>query len=104
MVKDVSKKDLMYAVMSVRNGTDINEAAETLAASTNRKYGNDMGVMEAKNFILFAIGIIIFAAILPSALSQIHAANTSGWSAAETGMWGVIRVVVIGIGIYRLIE
>ena len=65
---------------------------------------NDMGFTEAKTIILFVIGIVIFAALIPTALQTIHAANVTGWSTAETSLWNIFGLIVIGIAVYKLID
>lgn len=98
-MKGISKSALKQSAMRVKNGvTTLEQESKDFASK------NDIGVLEARALIIFAIGIIVLAAILPSALSAVHAANTSGWSTAETGIWSVLGIVVIGVAIYKLIE
>lgn len=39
--------------------------------------------------------IIMAAALVPSALTSFNAANTTGWSAEQLALWGVIGILVI---------
>lgn len=82
--------------------TVINPSEDNI--SSVRKAKNEMAMTEAKTIILFVIGIVIFAALIPTAIQTIHAANTSGWSGAETSLWNIFGLIVIGIAVYKLIE
>ena len=98
-MKSISKSALKQSAMRVYNKVStLEDESEKLASQ------NDIGVLEARALIIFAIGIIVLAAVLPSALAAVHAANTTGWSTAEVGIWSVLGIVVIGVAIYKLIE
>lgn len=71
---------------------------------TAAKSYNEDGFTEAKTIILFVIGIVIFAALIPTAIQTIHAANVTGWSTAETSLWNIFGLIVIGIAVYKLID
>ena len=96
----VSRKALFAIARRVHSGAmSLEEGVAQLQMSNP-----EMAALEAKTIILFAIGIIVLAAVIPSAMTAIHDANTTGWSGAETGIWGVMGIIVIGVAIYKLIE
>lgn len=98
----VSRKVLFAIARKVKSGAmSLDQGVAELQAQSGL---NDMAALEAKTIILFAIGIIVLAAVIPSAMTAIHGANTTGWTAAETGIWGVMGIIVIGVAIYKLIE
>jgi hypothetical protein len=47
--------------------------------------------------------VVLAAALIPSALTTFNAANTSGWSAEQIALWGVIGVIIIVAVIMLLI-
>jgi hypothetical protein len=45
--------------------------------------------------ILMAIALFIMAAILPSAISDIEGANTTGWGEGTKALWGILALIAI---------
>ena len=94
-------RNVLMSVMGYKNA-ETDEERDTVVK--NFAHDNDMGFTEAKTIILFVIGIVIFAALIPTALQTIHAANVTGWSTAETSLWNIFGLIVIGIAVYKLID
>lgn len=54
--------------------------------------------------ILFAIGIMIAAAVLPQAIGNIETASTSGWSTNAKNIWSIVGVIIVAVfvlGLYK---
>lgn len=55
--------------------------------------------MEIKDLIgivvAIAVGAIVAAAIIPSAITDITNANTTGWDSATTSVWGLLGVIIV---------
>lgn len=45
--------------------------------------------------IALAIGVFLGAALLPSALTNLFGANTTGWNTDAITMWGVSGLMVV---------
>lgn len=50
--------------------------------------------VENKVIDLF-ITVILVAALIPVALTQIFGANTSEWDASSVALWGIIGIIVV---------
>jgi len=55
------------------------------------------GAMGANEIVTLVIAIFILAALLPSAMTSIFAANTTAWSATTILMWGILPVIIIAV-------
>jgi TRAP-type mannitol/chloroaromatic compound transport system permease small subunit len=53
--------------------------------------------MDAKGYILLAVGIIVLAAVVPAAITSFFAADTSGWDAGTVALWTVIPLVIVAV-------
>ena len=95
------KKLVVATAKAVINPSEDNVSE---AKSVKRTYANESGFTEAKTIIIFVIGIVIFAALIPTAIATIHAANITGWSTAETSLWNIFGLIVIGIAVYKLVD
>ena len=51
--------------------------------------------LKTGSIITLAISLTVLAAIIPSAISDIEATNTTGWSTATTALWGIFGVVIV---------
>lgn len=51
--------------------------------------------LNAKTIVMFAVALVVMSAILPSAISNVEDANTTGWSTGATSMWGIIGIVAV---------
>ena len=64
---------------------------------------NDKGEMNPNTIIGLAIAVIVASAVLPSAISTIFNANTTGWSTGAVALWDALPIIVIAaivIGFY----
>ena len=60
--------------------------------------------MEAKWIVTLVIGIYLLASLLPSAISSLNAANTTGWTAEQIAIWSVVSIVILAIIIIKITE
>lgn len=65
---------------------------------------NEQAMLEAKYIITLVIGIYLFSALLPSAISALNGANTTGWTATQIAIYAVIGVVVLAVVIIKITE
>lgn len=61
-------------------------------------------MLEAKYIITLVIGIYLFSALLPSAITALNGANTTGWTSVQTAIYAVIGVVVLAVVIIKITE
>lgn len=55
-----------------------------------------MGIARGIGGILgICLGCYMFASTIPGALSAINAANTTGWTDAQTALWPVVGIIVL---------
>jgi len=85
------------------------EAQKNLEVATavykaNRTPENEQAMLEAKYIITLVIGIYLFSALLPSAISALNSANTTGWTATQIAIYAVIGVVVLAVVIIKITE
>jgi uncharacterized membrane protein len=45
--------------------------------------------------ITLGVGAIVASTFISQAITQINETNTSGWSVATAGMWGLMSIIVI---------
>lgn len=48
-----------------------------------------------KAMVLGIVGLFLLAALGPSAITQLAAANTSTWSATDVTLWGIVATMAI---------
>lgn len=84
-----AKKNLQKAEQDYKN----NPTVETEEA-----------LLEAKYIVGLVIGIYLFSALLPSAISALNEANTSGWTATQVAIYGVISIVILAVIIMKISE
>ena len=65
---------------------------------------NEQALLEAKYIVGLVIGIYLFSALLPSAISALNEANTSGWTATQVAIYGVISIVILAVIIMKISE
>ena len=53
------------------------------------------GTLTVEFIITLALGIIVLAALLPTAFQQFYAANTTTWSTAVQDMWALVPLMAI---------
>ena len=69
-----------------------------------KKFRNDYAMLEPKYLIFLIIGIYMLAALLPSAISTLNAANTTGWTTTQVAIYGVFSVIILAVVIAKLAE
>lgn len=65
---------------------------------------NEQAMLEAKYIITLVIGIYLFSALLPSAITALNGANTTGWTPTQMAIYAVIGVVVLAVVIIKITE
>ncbi|MHB1059784.1 MAG: hypothetical protein ACYC0F_18065 [Rhodanobacter sp.] len=45
--------------------------------------------------ILIAVGVVIIAALIPSAITTINAVDTTTWDPGQIAIWGLLGLLVI---------
>ena len=74
------------------------------AYKENPTIENEQALLEAKYIVGLVIGIYLFSALLPSAISALNEANTSGWTATQVAIYGVISIVILAVIIMKISE
>lgn len=85
---------------------DINvRSAKTHQMVATKMYkDNSIAAMEGKSIVFIIVGVYLLASLLPSAITQLNAANTTGWSATQVAIWSVISIIIIAAIIVKLSE
>jgi hypothetical protein len=65
---------------------------------------NEQAVLEAKYIVGLVIGIYLFSALLPSAISALNGANVTGWTPTQVAIYGVISIVILAVIIMKISE
>jgi len=60
--------------------------------------------VEAKYVVGLVIGVYLLAALIPSAISAINGTNTSGWTASQLAIWGVLSIIILAVIIMKIAE
>jgi hypothetical protein len=82
-------------------------AQERKATEEYRKkptFDNEQAMLEAKYIVGLVIGIFLFSALLPSAITALNTANQTGWTATQIAIYSVIGIVVLAVIIIKLTE
>ena len=66
------------------------------------KFENEGGMMSTEAIIGLVIGIVVLAALLPTGIASINAANTSGWSSTQTAIWGILGLIILAVVIMKV--
>lgn len=85
----------------------LKEAIEKIDRETDSlvyKFKNDGGMMSTGAIISLVIGVIIMAALLPTAISSINDANTSGWEPTQTAIWGILGLIILAVIVMKVTE
>jgi len=61
-------------------------------------------MLEAKYIITMVIGVYLFSALLPSAITSLNAANTTGWTTTQLAIYAVVGVVILTAVIIKIAE
>lgn len=67
----------------------------------------DAGEINVEGIIAIAIGLFVCAILLPIAMEQLNAVNTTAWGTTDVMLWGLIGTVAIlsiVIGIVKMIK
>lgn len=81
---------------------NIDMPSEMIAQEYKRNH--ESGMMDARAIVVLVIGVYLASALLPSAISALNDANTSGWTATQTAIWGVVSVVILAVVIMKIAE
>ena len=65
---------------------------------------NEQAMLEAKYIVGLVVGIFLFSALLPSAITALNDANTTGWTSTQIAIYSVIAVVVLAAIIIKITE
>lgn len=65
---------------------------------------NEQAMLEAKYIVGLVVGIFLFSALLPGAITALNGANTTGWTATQLAIYSVIAVVVLAAIIIKITE
>lgn len=71
-----------------------------LHKGTAFKQRRGIGSISLTGIIMLAVGLLVAAAIVPTAITDIENANTTGWDASTVTIWGLIGTfAAIGIAL-----
>jgi hypothetical protein len=56
---------------------------------------DEKAVMETSTIVTMAIGIIVLAALVPTALETLFDVDTTNWSAGARAIWDVLPIVIL---------
>jgi hypothetical protein len=68
------------------------------------KFKNDGALMSTGAIISLVIGVVIMAALLPTAMTSINGANTSGWDATQISIWGILGLIILATVVMKVTE
>jgi hypothetical protein len=68
------------------------------------KFENEGGMMSTEAIIGLVIGIVVLAALLPTAIAAINNANQTGWSATQTAIWGILGLIILAVVIMKVTQ
>lgn len=60
--------------------------------------------MDSKWVVGLIIFIYLLASLLPTAISSLNSANTSGWEPTQIAIWSVISIVILATIIIKVSE
>ena len=83
------------------------EAKDIVDVETTRlvqKFENDGGMLSTGAIISLVIGVVILAALLPTAIASINAANTTGWTTTQTAIWGILGLIILAVVVMKVTE
>lgn len=84
----------------------LKEVKEMEAKSAHLKADswNEHAAIEAKFVVGLVIGIYLLAALIPSAITALNGTNTTGWTATQLAIWGVLSVIILAVVIMKISE
>lgn len=65
---------------------------------------NEQAMLEAKYIVALVIGVYLFSALLPSAISALNDANQTGWTTTQIAIYSVIGIVILAVVIIKITE
>lgn len=68
------------------------------------KFKNDGGMMTTSAIVGLVISVVILAALLPTAMTALNGANTTGWDATQIAIWGVLRIIILAVVVMKISE
>lgn len=80
------------------------EKASVAKYKANPTPENEEAMLEAKYIVGLVIGVYLFSALLPSAISALNEANQTGWTATQIAIYSVIAIVILAVIIIKLTE
>ena len=81
-----------------------NYAKAVKAYMLNPTSENEKAMLDARAIVVLVIGVYLASALLPSAISGLNTANTSGWTATQIAIWSVVSVVILAVVIMKVAE
>lgn len=83
------------------------EAKDMIDVETTRlvqKFKNDGGMLSTGAIIGLVIGVVVLAALLPTAIQSINAANTTGWTETQVAIWGILGLIILAVVVMKVTE
>lgn len=74
---------------------------QRLVTATNWQ---EVAAVEARYVVGLVIGIYLLAALIPSAITALNDTNTTGWTATQLAIWGVLSVIILAVVIMKISE
>lgn len=68
------------------------------------KFKNDGALMSTSAIISLVIGVVIMAALLPTAMNALNTANTTGWDETQLAIWGILGVIILAVIVMKVTE
>jgi hypothetical protein len=68
------------------------------------KFKNDGGMLSTGAIISLVIGLVVLAALLPTAITSLNGANTTGWTTTQTAIWAVLGIIVLAVVVMKISE
>lgn len=94
----------MVKVVRTQAEKDYLVAQAEKAYADNPTPENEKAMMDARAIVVLVIGVYLASALLPSAISALNDANTSGWTSTQTAIWAVVSIVILAVVIMKIAE
>lgn len=79
-------------------------AKATEAFKQNPTPENEVAMLEARSIVVLIIAIYLLAALIPSAISALNNASTTGWTSTQIAIWSVVSIVILAVIIMKISE
>lgn len=83
---------------------EVREKIDVETDALVHKFKNDGGMMSTGAIIGLVIGVVILAALLPTAITAINDANTTGWNATQLAIWGILGLIILAVVVMKISE